>query len=591
MAGKKRKQGGHSKARKKAKASKVTTAEERAESAPQEPQEANANAEQQVPPQEAAPAADSEASGLLSAELMAEMGGDEAGGALVLPGRREKKKKVEQLPEELLQQAQHMSKSKRKKLEAIAARKVKEARRADLYKSLEKQQLSQDQLRLMYSTSQMGHKETLRERLKRSLNRQKAGIELSEDAKSELLKKTDRAESDQEEQEQDDDEPMGEETKPVKSKKKATQPKQKAVVVEAPAAEVKVVKEDKTAAAGGNDDATQGKKKRKKKKQAVVGRSVPMLPTQQEEEGEEASESADAAASVLAVEEEDPEEAAKRASSQSAAMTKLEALRKKNEEKRRLRALAAAQAKSTSVAAPKQEEEPTIDPADVYVPKPIVMKSAEEMRELSKKTKLSYKTTLVTLTRKPEIQMARMQLPVCSSEQEIMEAIDENDVIILCGETGSGKTTQVPQFLYEAGYGHPDHPSNSGRIGVTQPRRVAAVSTAKRVAEELNVPFGAPKGHVGYQIRYDAEHVSEHTRIKFMTDGILLKEIQQDFLLRQYSILLLDEAHERNVNTDILIGLLSRIARCALRCRERRRKRTNRCRKRRRRPRKSPSSP
>ncbi|EGZ10420.1 hypothetical protein PHYSODRAFT_518292 [Phytophthora sojae] len=421
MAGKKRKQGGHSKARKKAKASK--------------------------------------ASGLLSAELMAEMGGDEAGGALVLPGRREKKKKVEQLPEELLQQAQHMSKSKRKKLEAIAARKVKEARRADLYKSLEKQQLSQDQLRLMYSTSQMGHKETLRERLKRSLNRQKAGIEL---ARRSARRKSRR--------------------------------------------------------------------------------------------------SADAAASVLAVEEEDPEEAAKRASSQSAAMTKLEALRKKNEEKRRLRALAAAQAKSTSVAAPKQEEEPTIDPADVYVPKPIVMKSAEEMRELSKKTKLSYKTTLVTLTRKPEIQMARMQLPVCSSEQEIMEAIDENDVIILCGETGSGKTTQVPQFLYEAGYGHPDHPSNSGRIGVTQPRRVAAVSTAKRVAEELNVPFGAPKGHVGYQIRYDAEHVSEHTRIKFMTDGILLKEIQQDFLLRQYSILLLDEAHERNVNTDILIGLLSRIA-------------------------------
>ncbi|KAG6586980.1 ATP-dependent RNA helicase [Phytophthora cinnamomi] len=449
MAGKKRKQGGHSRARKKAKAPKTSTAEERVESAPQEPQEANVNTESEVP----------EASALLSAELLAEMGGEGAGGALVLPGRREKKPRAEQLPEELLQQAQHLSKSKRKKLEALAARKVKEARRAELYKSLEQQQLSQEQLRLMYSTSQMGHKETLRERLKRSLNRQKAGIEL-----------------------------------------------------------------------------------------------------RQEEAQEEKAGASIVAVQQTAAEEEDPEEAAKRASSQSAAMTKLEALRKKNEEKRRLKALAAAQSKTTASPAPKQEEEPAVDPADVYVPKPIVMKTVEEMRELSKKTKLSYKTTLVTLSRKPEIQMARMQLPVCSSEQEIMEAITENDVIILCGETGSGKTTQVPQFLYEAGYGHPDHPSNSGRIGVTQPRRVAAVSTAKRVAEELNVPFGAPKGHVGYQIRYDAEHVSEHTRIKFMTDGILLKEIQQDFLLRQYSILLLDEAHERNVNTDILIGLLSRIA-------------------------------
>ncbi|OWZ06755.1 ATP-dependent RNA helicase [Phytophthora megakarya] len=332
--------------------------------------------------------------------------------------------------------------------------------------------------------------------------------------------------------------------------------KTKAKTIASSATATEVVKEKLST----NEEVSQEKrkKKRRKKKVSVVTRSVPMLPTQEAE----VDETNDTAASAITAQqteiEEDPEEEAKRASSQSAAMTKLEALRKKNEEKRRLRALATTKPKTEDT--PSQEEEPAVNPADVYVPKPIVMKTTEEMRELSKKSKSSYKTTLVTLSRKPDIQMARMQLPVCSSEQEIMEAITENDVIILCGETGSGKTTQVPQFLYEAGYGHPDHPTNSGRIGVTQPRRVAAVSTAKRVAEELNVPFGAPKGHVGYQIRYDAEHVSEHTRIKFMTDGILLKEIQQDFLLRQYSILLLDEAHERNVNTDILIGLLSRIA-------------------------------
>ncbi|KAG7380675.1 ATP-dependent RNA helicase dhx37 [Phytophthora pseudosyringae] len=521
MAAKKRKQGGHAKTKKKAKTAEATVAQEQAEKTQHEAQEANANMQHEVVSAEAEGAAISEPSELLSAELLEEMGGQDAGGALVLPGRREKKPKAEKVSEELLQQAQHMSKSKRKKLEAIAARKVKEARRSDLYKSLEKQQLSQDQMKLMYSTSQMGHKETLRERLKRSLNRQKAGIELSEDAKSELFKKTDRGEEEEQEEEEEDEE-------------------------EPPTAIADAAAQEKT-----------GKKKRRKKKASVVSRSVPML------EHPGVLKSSDATTSVMAVqqsavEEEDPEETAKRASSQSAAMTKLEALRKKNEEKRRLRALAGPEPKPED--APKQAEDSAVNQADAYVPKPIVMKTVEEMRELSKKTKLSYKTNLVTLSRKPEIQLARMQLPVCSSEQEIMEAITENDVIILCGETGSGKTTQVPQFLYEAGYGHPDHPANSGRIGVTQPRRVAAVSTAKRVAEELNVPFGAPKGHVGYQIRYDAEHVSEHTRIKFMTDGILLKEIQQDFLLRQYSILLLDEAHERNVNTDILIGLLSRIA-------------------------------
>ncbi|KAL3664978.1 hypothetical protein V7S43_010153 [Phytophthora oleae] len=519
MAGKKRKQGGHAKAKKKAKTTKVTTAQERAENTQQEAQEASANVQQEVEQEETASIA---AEGLLSAELLEEMGGQNAGGALVLPGRKEKKQKEEKISEELMEQAQHMSKSKRKKLEAIAARKVKETRRADLYKSLEKQQLSQDQMKLMYSTSQMGHKETLRERLKRSLNRQKAGIELSEDAQNELLKKKDR--SDSQEQEEDDDEPMEE----VKSK---------------------TVTKDKPVNDSAQDNT--GKKKRRKKKASVVTRSVPMLQTEEEPTSVE-----EASSLAVQAEEEDPEEAAKRTSSQSAAMTKLEALRKKNEEKRRQRELAA---KTKTVPAPKQDE-PTMEPTEAYVPTPIVMKTAEEMRELSKKTKLTYKNTLVTLSRKPEIQLARMQLPVCSSEQEIMEAITDNDVIILCGETGSGKTTQVPQFLYEAGYGHPEHSSNSGRIGVTQPRRVAAVSTAKRVAEELNVPFGAPNGHVGYQIRYDAEHVSEDTRIKFMTDGILLKEIQQDFLLRQYSILLLDEAHERNVNTDILIGLLSRIA-------------------------------
>ncbi|KAF9312627.1 putative ATP-dependent RNA helicase DHR1 [Podila horticola] len=161
----------------------------------------------------------------------------------------------------------------------------------------------------------------------------------------------------------------------------------------------------------------------------------------------------------------------------------------------------------------------------------------------------------VHVDRDPEIQEMRLKLPVVAEEQHIMESIIYNDVIIVKGETGSGKTTQVPQFLYEAGYGHPDSP-NPGMIGITQPRRVAAVSMADRVAKELNLP----SSKISHQIRYDATTSSE-TVMKFMTDGVLLRELNSDFLLRKYSAIIIDEAHERSLNTDILIGALSRIVR------------------------------
>ncbi|KAF1967393.1 P-loop containing nucleoside triphosphate hydrolase protein [Bimuria novae-zelandiae CBS 107.79] len=159
----------------------------------------------------------------------------------------------------------------------------------------------------------------------------------------------------------------------------------------------------------------------------------------------------------------------------------------------------------------------------------------------------------VAVERTPEIQEARLQLPVVAEEQKIMEAIHNNDVVVVWGATGSGKTTQVPQFLFEAGYGAPDGPT-PGMIGVTQPRRVAAVSMATRVGDEL----GNHKTKVAYQIRFDTS-TSARTAVKFMTDGVLLREISQDFILTKYSAIVIDEAHERSVNTDILIGMLSRI--------------------------------
>jgi len=160
----------------------------------------------------------------------------------------------------------------------------------------------------------------------------------------------------------------------------------------------------------------------------------------------------------------------------------------------------------------------------------------------------------VSIKRPVAVQKSRQNLPVIQEEQLIMETIMDNDVCIVAGETGSGKTTQIPQFLYEAGFGAKAG-GRPGMIGVTQPRRVAAVSTATRVATELGLTFGK---EVAYQVRYEA-NVGKHTKVKFMTDGILLKEIQQDFLLAKYSVIIIDEAHERSINTDVLIGLLSRV--------------------------------
>jgi ATP-dependent helicase HrpA len=137
-------------------------------------------------------------------------------------------------------------------------------------------------------------------------------------------------------------------------------------------------------------------------------------------------------------------------------------------------------------------------------------------------------------------------LPISARREEITAAIERNAVVIVCGETGSGKTTQLPKMLLQMGRGR------SGRIGHTQPRRIAARSVAVRVAEELDGELGRM---VGYKIRFQ-EKLHDGARIKLMTDGILLAETQTDRELRQYDSIILDEAHERSLNIDFLIGYL-----------------------------------
>ena len=143
------------------------------------------------------------------------------------------------------------------------------------------------------------------------------------------------------------------------------------------------------------------------------------------------------------------------------------------------------------------------------------------------------------------------QLPVSARQEEITAAILANQVVIVAGETGSGKTTQIPKICLDLGRGV------NAMIGHTQPRRIAARSVAERIAQELGTKV-SKESIVGYQVRFTDE-VSEHTLIKLMTDGILLAEIQNDPLLRRYDTLIIDEAHERSLNIDFILGYLARL--------------------------------
>ena len=140
-------------------------------------------------------------------------------------------------------------------------------------------------------------------------------------------------------------------------------------------------------------------------------------------------------------------------------------------------------------------------------------------------------------------------LPVSQRKAEIQKLLSEHQVIVVAGETGSGKTTQLPKMCLELGFG------NLGMIGHTQPRRIAARSVAARIAEELETELG---GLVGYKVRFN-DQISDNTQIKLMTDGILLAEIQTDRFLNQYSCLIIDEAHERSLNNDFILGYLKQL--------------------------------
>ncbi|XP_009628218.1 pre-mRNA-splicing factor ATP-dependent RNA helicase DEAH10 isoform X2 [Nicotiana tomentosiformis] len=152
--------------------------------------------------------------------------------------------------------------------------------------------------------------------------------------------------------------------------------------------------------------------------------------------------------------------------------------------------------------------------------------------------------------RKQKIEQRRKKLPIAAVERRLVEEVRNNDTLIIVGETGSGKTTQIPQYLFKGGFCR-----DGGIIGITQPRRVAAITVAKRVSEECGVPLGQK---VGYAIRFE-DVTSGLTKIKYMTDGLLLREALLDPYLSKYSVIIVDEAHERTIHTDVLLGLLKNV--------------------------------
>ncbi|XP_072249637.1 pre-mRNA-splicing factor ATP-dependent RNA helicase DHX16 [Leuresthes tenuis] len=154
--------------------------------------------------------------------------------------------------------------------------------------------------------------------------------------------------------------------------------------------------------------------------------------------------------------------------------------------------------------------------------------------------------------KKQSMQEVRRSLPIFPYREDLLAAIQEHQILVIEGETGSGKTTQIPQYLLENGY-----TQGGMKIGCTQPRRVAAMSVAARVAEEMSVKLG---NEVGYSIRFE-DCTSERTILKYMTDGMLLREFLTEPDLASYSVIIIDEAHERTLHTDILFGLIKDIAR------------------------------
>lgn len=456
---------------------------------------------------------------------------------IIMPEKKKAKKQVlriELTPQEI-RRARLTHKNAARKLKQLTDRKDQKTNRALLYSKLKDSAISKQEMELLSSSSTLGKRETKREALKRLLQRERAGMTLTEQERQVLYSERGVEESDM------------------------------PLVEAAKVANVKDVNDEE-----GNNTQTK-KKKKKKTKTTVSTDSEQNDESQTTETNEEPAENDET--TTMEIDEEPAEnddatiedEEEENKSPPSAApidfvaqmMASMTSLKKKTDEENQKEKVEPPASELERIALEEEKRK-----NKVYVPiNPVVVQTAATMG-LEPNQDGSLRKVL-DVKRPADVEAKRFDLPVSGMEYEIMDAVRNNDVVILCSETGSGKSTQAPQFLYEAGF-----TLGCGRddlvIGVTQPRRVAAVSTAKRVCYEMGQGDGqsihgkSKQGNlVAYQTRYESAGLGKQTRIKFMTDGILLQEIQSDLLLRKYGVIILDEAHERNLNTDVLLGLLS----------------------------------
>ena len=487
---------------------------------------------------------DDGAAPMMSAELLAELGGD--GGALMMTSARKKsaagcggkKKPPPPAP------AKKLSKSQKRKIAKLEEDRRKRGERASVMKRLEAAKLVSDaSLALLHGSAAMGQRRTARENLRRELKAERAGIRLPGTEDSRLHKREkppvgedggggeddDGGDGDGDESESDGD--AAEEEDPMlEEKQKASWPRVGGTISG-------LKKIPKTTAGLASDEygPIHPMDTKRLSDAAALAAAEAAVMAANETRDDDVEESVDAAAAR-----------ARTAAAMKTARALSDLVRARDPEQAAERATEALGPMAAAAA---------LDPKDAAAQLAAANEAARRAADARFPNAFRGASFSVPVRRDAKIQEAREGLPILGAEHDIVDAINHHPITVICGETGCGKTTQVPQFLYEAGYGDEDCLDHPGAVAVTQPRRVAVTSTATRVAKELSVKLG---GEVGYQVRYD-KRVGASPRIKFMTDGVLLREIKSDLLLRKYSVVIVDEAHERSVNTDILLGLLSRV--------------------------------
>jgi len=471
--------------------------------------------------------AESTDTSMLSKDFLAEQGHGEFGGddnpLVVMPKKKKKrdKKSVVQLTPQEIKEARVLQKKTARKLQQLETRAAQKKKRAELYKKLqEDQELQADLQPLLLASGKLSRKETdtKKQAVKKIFNKERAGLSITKEEEDLLYP-------------------------------------ERAVVNELPTS-LHSNNASMFLKSTNKADALEIKNTKKIGKRRMDKRYSEMASAEEmERDIKDISDSTRSSSDEAKLSEPLKTQPSAGVDFAAQMMASLSQVKEKAKEK---------QAEKSDVRQHKITDDDAT-PKKRYIPtNPTILKTAATMG-LESTAQYDVKREVLEVKRPAEVEKNRFDLPVTAMEFEIMDAIRNNDVTIICGETGSGKSTQIPAFLYESGMClSPGDPNKSFLVGVTQPRRVAAVSTAKRICYELgqgdgqSIKHSGGKGNlVAYKTRYESAGSGDSTRIQFMTDGILLSEIQSDLLLRRYSVIVLDESHERNLNTDVLIGLLS----------------------------------